>query len=87
MLFHGDGPAIVEFLLICSVRLIFYVYLNKNGLEKVDFKSTVVDGLVKVVSMLFHGDGPAIVEFLLICTVRLGLGLGLVLELELGRLG
>ena len=63
--------AIVE----CScvpLLMIFYVYLNKNGLEKVDFKSTVVDGLVKVVSMLFHGDGPAIVEFLLICTVRLG---------------
>ena len=52
--------------------MIFYMYLMKNGLEKVDFKSTVVDGLVKVVSMLFHGDGPVIAEFLLICSVRLG---------------
>ena len=44
----------------------------KNGLEKVDFRSSAVDGLVKVVYMLFCGDGPVIIEFLLICSVRLG---------------
>ena len=54
--------------------MIFYVYLMKNGLEKVDFRSTAVDGLVKVVYMLFCGYGPVIVEFMLICSVRLGLG-------------
>ena len=52
--------------------MIFYVYLMKNGLEKVDFRSTAIDGLVKVVYMLFNGDGPVIVEFLLICSVGLG---------------
>ena len=57
-------------LLLCAIIDDILCILMKNGLEKVDFRSTAVDGLVKVVYMLFCGDGPVIVEFLLICRVR-----------------
>ena len=45
-----------------------YVYLMKNGLEKVDFRSTAVDGLVKVVYVLIAVAG---LEMLIIGCVAL----------------
>ena len=41
---------------------------DENGLGMVEFRSTAVDGLVKVVYMLVAVAGLEMVEFLLICS-------------------
>ena len=55
-------------MLLCALLMTCYVYLMKIILKRLIFRSTAVDGLVKVVYVLMYGDGLAIVEFLLFCS-------------------
>ena len=79
MLKENLGASHQDVLLWAIIGDILCIF-DKNGLEKVDFRSTAVDGLVKVVYMLITvagfemfdyllccSDSSVIIEFLLIC--------------------
>ena len=83
MLKENLGASHRDVLLWATVGDILCIF-DENGLQKVDFRCTAVDGLVKAVYMLITvagvkmvhyllccSDGSVIIEFLLICGVGL----------------